>query len=125
MREYVREITGAAYLPKFSHPVLFQSELVSALHDLHRIILEEQTDFCKEEMLFLLLDQLLKDYADTASSEPEQHVTSEIQQLCEYMECHYTENISLNELSELSGMSKYHFAATVHSSKRHITLPLS
>ncbi|WP_434750701.1 AraC family ligand binding domain-containing protein [Paenibacillus amylolyticus] len=108
MREYVREITGQAYLPRFSTHVLYQSELVSSLHDLHQIILEEQSDFCKEEMLLLLLDQLLKDYADMEPPEAEQTVTLEIRKICEYMEAHYTKNVSLNELSELSGISKYH-----------------
>jgi len=108
MLEYVREITGQAYLPRFSTHVLYQSELVSSLHELHQFILEEQPDFCKEEMLLLLLDQLLKDYADAEMAETEQKITLEIRQLCDYMEVHYSENISLNELSEISGISKYH-----------------
>lgn len=52
MREYAREITGQAYLPRFTSPVLYQSELVGSLHELHQMILEEQSDFCKEELLF-------------------------------------------------------------------------
>lgn len=108
MQEYVREITGHAYLPRFSTHVVCQSELVSSLHELHQIILEEQSDFCKEEMLLLLLEQLLKDYAAVDLPEAGQDVTLEIRQLCEYMDTHYTENISLNELSALSGISKYH-----------------
>jgi AraC-like DNA-binding protein len=108
MREYVREVTGQAYLPRFSTHVLYQSELVSSLHDLHQLILEEQSDFSKEETLLLLLDQLLKDYADMEPPKAEQNVTLEIRQLCEYMDAHYMKNISLNELSGLSGISKYH-----------------
>ncbi|GGH41496.1 AraC family transcriptional regulator [Paenibacillus silvae] len=108
MQEYVREITGQAYLPRFTAPVLYQSELVPSLHELHQIILDEQSDFCKEELLLLLLDQMLKECCDPGPPEPAHHVTFEIRQLCSYIESRYAENITLNELSEISGISKYH-----------------
>ncbi|MEO2202606.1 AraC family transcriptional regulator [Paenibacillus pabuli] len=108
MREYTREITAQDYLPRFTAPVLYQHELVGSLHDLHLMILEEQSDFGKEELLLLLLEQLLRDYADAESPISSQDVTTEIKRICEYIESHYMESISLNELAELSGMSKYH-----------------
>lgn len=108
MREYTREITGQDYLPNFTAPVLYQHELVSSLHDLHLMILEEQSDFGKEELLLLLLEQLLRDYADAESSVSSQDVTIEVKCICEYIESHYMESISLGELAERSGMSKYH-----------------
>ena len=108
MREYTREITGQDYLPNFTAPVLYQHELVGSLHDLHLMILEEQSDFGKEELLLLLLEQLLRDYADAESSVSSQDVTIEVKCICEYIESHYMESISLGELAERSGMSKYH-----------------
>lgn len=108
MREYAREITGQAYLPRFTSPVLYQSELVGSLHELHQMILEEQSDFCKEELLLLLLDQLLRDYSDAEPPVSTQDVTLEIRCICDYIEAHYMESISLNELADLTEMSKYH-----------------
>ncbi|MGF9697069.1 MULTISPECIES: AraC family ligand binding domain-containing protein [Paenibacillus] len=108
MREYAREITGQDYLPRFRAPVLYQNELVSSLHELHLMILEEQSDFGKEELLLLLLEQLLRDNADAEPPLSSQDVTIEIKRLCEYIESHYMDSITLNELAELTGMSKYH-----------------
>ncbi|WP_339166178.1 AraC family transcriptional regulator [Paenibacillus sp. FSL R5-0341] len=108
MREYVREITGQAYLPRFTSPVLYQSELVGSLHELHQMILEEQSDFYKEELLLFLLDQLLRDYSDVEPPVSTQDVTTEIRRICDYIESHYMESISLNELANLTEMSKYH-----------------
>ncbi|MEK4481678.1 MULTISPECIES: AraC family transcriptional regulator [Paenibacillus] len=108
MREYVLEITGIDYLPRFTHNVLYQSELSSPLHDLHQMILEDQSDFQKEELFLFLLEQLLREYTETETLCPAQEPTSEIKIICEYIELHYAQNITLNQLSELSGLSKYH-----------------
>lgn len=107
MREYVLEITGIDYLPRFTHNVLYQSELSSPLHDLHQMILEDQSDFQKEELFLFLLEQLLREYTETETSVPLKSLL-EIKIICEYIELHYTQNITLNQLSELSGLSKYH-----------------
>ncbi|MEK3737209.1 MULTISPECIES: AraC family ligand binding domain-containing protein [Paenibacillus] len=107
MREYVLEITGIGYLPRFTRNVLYQSELSSPLHDLHQMMLEDQSDFQKEELFLFLLEQLLREYMETETPYP-QEPTSEIKIICDYIELHYAQNITLNQLSELSGLSKYH-----------------
>jgi AraC-like DNA-binding protein/mannose-6-phosphate isomerase-like protein (cupin superfamily) len=108
MRQYVQEITGQDYLPRFTSPVLYQSEHVASLHELHQMILEEQSDFYKEELLLFLLEQLLREYADAEPPVSAQDVTIEIRRICEYIESHYMESITLNQLVELTGLSKYH-----------------
>ncbi|MEK3864434.1 AraC family transcriptional regulator [Paenibacillus sp. FSL H7-0716] len=108
MREYVLEISGIGYLPRFTHNVLYQSELSIPLHDLHQMILEDQSDFQKEELFLFLLEQLLREFTETETLYPAQEPTSEIKIICEYIELHYAQNITLNQLSELSGLSKYH-----------------
>lgn len=72
------------------------------------MILQEQSDFCKEELLLLLLDQLMRDYSDAGPPVSTQDVTTEIRSICDYIETHYMESISLNELAELTELSKYH-----------------
>ncbi|WP_413372188.1 AraC family ligand binding domain-containing protein [Paenibacillus taichungensis] len=108
MRQYVQEVTGQDYLPRFTSPVLYQSEHVTSLHELHQIILEEQADFHKEELLLFLLEQLMREYADAEPPISAQDVTIEIRLICEYIETHYMESITLNQLVELTGLSKYH-----------------
>lgn len=108
MRKYVLEITGQEYTPQFTQNVLYQSELALPLHDLHQIILEDKEDFHKEELFLFLLEQLLNEYTDADFPPPAQELTFEIMTICEYMESHYTESITLNQLSGLVGLSKYH-----------------
>ncbi|PIH56985.1 AraC family transcriptional regulator [Paenibacillus sp. LK1] len=108
MRQYVQEITGQDYLPRFTSPVFYQSEHVTSLYELHQMILEEQADFHKEELLLFLLEQLMREYADAEPPISTQDVTIEISRVCEYIETHYMESITLNQLVELTGLSKYH-----------------
>lgn len=108
MREYVQEITGSGVQPQFTQPVLYQSELALSLHELHLMILEGQSDFQKEELFMFLLEQLLREYTDTEPPCPSRELTAEIKIICEYIESHYASSITLNQLSELAGISKYH-----------------
>ncbi|MEF2967318.1 AraC family transcriptional regulator [Paenibacillus sp. M1] len=108
MRQYALEITGRNSLPRFTQNVLYRSELALSLHDLHRMILENQADFQKEELLLFLLEQLLQDAADSEPPGPDQDYTFEVRTVCEYIESHYARSITLNELQGLTGVSKYH-----------------
>ncbi|MBT2289247.1 AraC family transcriptional regulator [Paenibacillus albidus] len=108
MQKLVREITGQADLPRFTPHVLYQSELALPLHELHQMILEGESDFHKEELLLFLLEQLLREYSNTEPPAPIQELSTEIKLICDYIESHYTESITLNQLSELTGISKYH-----------------
>jgi AraC-like DNA-binding protein/mannose-6-phosphate isomerase-like protein (cupin superfamily) len=108
MRKYVLEITGKDDLPRFTPVVLYQSELAVSLHELHQMILEGHTDFQKEELLLLLLEQLLRDYSNAGPLTTSRELTTEIKIICEYIESHYAESITLNQLTELTGLSKYH-----------------
>ncbi|MBY0010723.1 AraC family ligand binding domain-containing protein [Paenibacillus typhae] len=108
LRQYVQEITGKSELPRFTQAVLFQSELAAPLHDLHQMLLEEQADFQKEELLLFLLEQLLQEYTEEAGTAgPAGEVTAEIKRVCRYIEDHYTDTITLGQLTELTGLSKY------------------
>lgn len=108
MRQYVLEVTGKDYLPRFTEAVLFQSELALPLHDLHQMLLEGQADFQKEELFLFLLEQLLRESSDSGTPAPAQELTTEIKMICQYIEDHYTDNITLQQLAELTGLSKYH-----------------
>ncbi|UQZ32232.1 AraC family transcriptional regulator [Paenibacillus sp. PK3_47] len=108
MHKYVLEITGKDYLPRFTPAVLYQSDLASPLHELHGMILEGHTDFQKEELLLFLLEQLLRDHADTGPLAPSRELSTEIKTICQYIESNYTQNITLNQLTELTSLSKYH-----------------
>ncbi|MNC09320.1 Arabinose operon regulatory protein [compost metagenome] len=108
LRNYVLEITGLDYLPQFTQNVLCQSELALSLHDLHQRIIEGESDFQKEELFLFFLEQLLREYSDVDTPSPSQELASEIRIICEYIEAHYAQSITLDQLSGLTGLSKYH-----------------
>lgn len=108
MKKITYEITQKDYLPSFTQKVIFRSELVPSLKELHLMIMEEQTDFKKEELFFFLIEQLIESYASQESSIIIKEPSTEVKTICEYLENNYAKNITLKELSMLTGISKYH-----------------
>ncbi|MDT3424867.1 AraC-like DNA-binding protein/mannose-6-phosphate isomerase-like protein (cupin superfamily) [Paenibacillus forsythiae] len=108
MRQYVQEIAGVDYLPCFTPTVLYRSELAASLRELHLMISEGHSDFQKEELLLFLLEQLLREDSDLSAPGPSREPASEIKRICEYIESHFAESITLDQLSQLAGLSKYH-----------------
>ena len=102
------EITGKEYLPYFSPTVVFRSDQVPLLRELHMVIMEEEKDFRKEEIFFFLLDQLIAEYTDKGPSQQNPEENRETKIICDHLEKNFMENISLDELSELTGLSKYY-----------------
>ncbi|MFC3745249.1 AraC family transcriptional regulator [Paenibacillus sp. GCM10012306] len=120
MMSMMKDITGHAFLPSFTLNVLSGSEFAPALKELHEMIFRGEPDFIKEELFFFFIVQLLQDYANS----PEEHEQtgkkgpSEFEVVCEYMETHYASKITLSELSDLAGLSKYHFLRAFTRHKR-------
>ena len=107
MKKTVFEITGKNYLPKFNQPVIFRSELVPLLQELHYIIMEEELDFKKEELFFFLIEQLIEEHTEPNLQSNLENTNIEIQAVCDYLENNYDEHIILDELSTIAGMNKY------------------
>lgn len=106
MRETVKQVTGRDYLPKFTTTVAYRSEAVSLLRELHDLIMEQRTDFEKEEVFFFLIEQLIAEYTEPAG-ESLSATSEEIQKACFYLESNFAEPITLDDLSKLSGLNKY------------------
>ena len=112
MQKAVIDITGNDYLPRFATPVAYRSEQVELLQELHRMMMEEQVEFAKDEVFYFLIKQLIEKYTEpVAPSEPET-VNQGIRGICEYLEKNYTEHISLNDLALMSKMNKYSLLRT-------------
>ncbi|MGE4276749.1 MAG: AraC family ligand binding domain-containing protein [Lawsonibacter sp.] len=108
MSKAVFEITGKDYLPCFTSQVVFHSELVPLLKELHLMIMQEETDFRKEELFFFLLEQLIEEYTDQNMPSPKSEQSTETKAICEFLEQNYMKNITLDDLSNLTGLSKYY-----------------
>jgi len=109
MQKAVLEITGDDRMPRFTQTVLYRSELAGCLHDLHLMILEEATDFKKEELFLLLIEQLLRECSDAPISVLPTEPALMMKTVCDYLETNYAKTITLDDLSELAGLSKYYF----------------
>ena len=108
MRKVVFEITGREFLPYFEQQVVFHSELVSLLKDLHLMIMLEENDFRKEETFYFLLEQLIEEYTDQDMSLLKSEQNTQIKAVCEFLEQNYMNKITLDALSNLAGLSKYY-----------------
>ncbi len=108
MRKAMLEITGREFLPYFTQQVIFHCELVVILKELHQMIMDEETDFKKEEIFFFLLGQLVEEYTKQHLPKEQMVQSTEATVVCEFLESHYMENISLNDLCNTTGLSKYY-----------------
>lgn len=108
MAKAAREIFGTETQPVFQQAVVFHSELICDLRELHGMILRGERGVQKEERFYFLLEQLLRDYAEAGEQQPPAELRAEVRAVCEYLSKHATEQISLDLLGEIAGLSKYH-----------------
>ncbi|NSB13872.1 AraC family ligand binding domain-containing protein [Clostridium beijerinckii] len=108
MKKITFEIIGKEYLPNFMEFVLFRNELTSSLKELHLMIMEEEKNLKKEELFLFIMEQLIREYSNPVSEMTIQEASAEIKTVCDYLENNYMENITLNQLSNLTGLSKYY-----------------
>lgn len=106
MSRAVKEITGEAYMPYFTETVVYKSDIAQSVQDLYRAVLNDAPLLEKEENLFFLLDQILREYASDFESVDVLRPNRQIQSLCQYMEEHFAENVTLDELLSMTDFGK-------------------
>lgn len=111
LQEVASEVAGRArQLPFFQSGVIADVSLARQLRRLHLCLEATDTPLLEQEtLLFDVLAQLISRHADDSpplsqSGREPQAVT----QVKRYLESHYAEDVSLNELSELTQLSRYH-----------------
>lgn len=112
MKKMVLEINGNECLPYFNQNVLYHSELVDTLRELHLKISQNESELKKEELFLCLLEELIQTYSDLTILPTATEHSQEVKTVCTYLEENYTKTITLNELSVLTGWSKYHLLRT-------------
>ncbi|MCC8025398.1 MAG: AraC family transcriptional regulator [Clostridium sp.] len=106
MLQAVKEITGKEFTPHFTLNVVYQSDITHTLDELYNSILSHETKFKKEEAFFFLLEQILQDYAEPFDKVDIQEPNQQIKTLCNYMEEHFPENITLDDLLSMTSFGK-------------------
>ena len=105
MLDLTEELTGARTLPGFSPNVLQNEEATCAFRALHTRVLDGSCTFGKEEALLLLLSVLLRQCGQPFERcIPE--CPDEIEAACVFMEQHYAERLSLDQLCRVAGLSR-------------------
>ncbi|MGG1366138.1 AraC family transcriptional regulator [Priestia megaterium] len=107
MKKAVFDINGSEILPHFNSSVVQRSDAVSSLKELHLQILNGEREFKKEELFLYLLEELMQDHSNLSFLSSAVDTSHEITTICSYLEDNYTNKITLDELSQLIGWSKY------------------
>lgn len=105
MQGLVREIAHINELPYFSPTVIVDQEIASYFQTLHENIMKESSEFENDELLFFMISLLLQRY-HKPFQEKEINLDREIGTVCRFLEEHFAESISLEELCSLAGLSK-------------------
>ena len=108
MAKAAREILGTETQPVFTRSVVFHSDLIDDLRELHGMILRGERGVQKEERFYFLLEQLLRDYAEAGEQSQAPEIRAEVRAVCDYLAANRSEQVSLDALSEIAGLSKYH-----------------
>ncbi len=105
MEQFMLELTGKKEIPSFQQTVIQNDAVLFYLRCLHKMMMEGNKEFEKEEYLLLLLSLLIENYASTTFME---QTTSrdEVAKACQYMQDNYTKRISLQEICDYVGTSK-------------------
>lgn len=108
MKKAMLDIHGDESLPCFKQNVLFQSEIVSPLRELHLHVSKDENVFEREELFLYLLEELIQTCSDLTILPAVSETSYEIKAICTYLDEHYAKSVTLNDLSTLTGCSKYH-----------------
>lgn len=109
MKKLTKEITGVAYLPKFTLNVLQNSDFTELLQKLHQLIMDEEVGFQKNEAFHVLMKQLIENYTEIPIEVAQGEEESKLHFISNFIETHFKEKISLDDLTEMVGLNKYSF----------------
>lgn len=102
----VKEITGREFTPYFTKNVIYQSDIAQSIGELYDAILMNEPKMKKEEAFFFLLQQVLQECAEPYEETGIPAKDQQIKGLCGYMEEHFSENITLDDLLSRTNFGK-------------------
>lgn len=100
------ELTGAGEAPVFFQTVVKDCELACCLRQLHQKIMEDAGTFERSEALLTAFFRLLEGYSLPAAQMESQDSREEVEAVCAYLQEHYAQRITLEQLLSLTGLSR-------------------
>lgn len=105
MLAWAAEVTGRKEPPSFKQNVVCDEEISAYFLALHKMIMQGDGSLGKEEIWLFMLNALLQKYAKAfAASVPD--CRQEVERACAFMERHFAERISLEQICREAGLSK-------------------
>ncbi|MGL4695824.1 AraC family transcriptional regulator [Enterococcus larvae] len=105
MRELTEAVTGHGFLPEFTQNVVTNYEELSDLKAIHTLINTAGDKLEKQEALYLFLKDVLEKY--TRNQPEERQLSQGVEQACRFIEEHFTEQVTLERLSEETGINPF------------------
>lgn len=105
MLRAAREITGREDTPRFARNVARQSGIAPSLGALCDAVVRRAPRLEREEAFFLLLEQVLREHAGPFGG-PDARPSPQIRDLCAYMDAHFAENVTLDDLCAMTSFGK-------------------
>lgn len=106
MEKAALQIFKKAVKPCFSQTVFLQSDMAEPLAALYDAIVCQAPKLQKEEALFLLLEQVFESAANTEKATTTPLPSAQVQKICTYLQQHFSENITLDELLTMTDFGK-------------------
>ncbi len=110
LQQAAAELTGRPTdIPFFAEPIISDPETASMLRSLHMSLDGSGTALERQSKFIWTFANLVKRHADARPVErPLGNEKSVVATVRDYLEKHYRENVSLNEIATVSGLSSYH-----------------
>ncbi len=111
VKKIISDLTGRDNeLPFFKNVRVDDLELAKQLRELHSSLLDDSAPLQSECMLICLLTSFVKRYADITFSEvPIGKEHKAIETAKEYIHANWSTGITLSQLAEITGLSRYYF----------------
>lgn len=104
MQKLSKELTGCDKPPVFSENVLRDKELALSVTKLYDMILQDSREFEKEELFYFLAQALFTRFSLPSSALPARG--EETERARRYIQQHYAEHLTLDDLCRCAGLSK-------------------
>jgi AraC-like DNA-binding protein len=122
MRQLAQELTGKIWdMPFFRESVIRDAELVNRFRAFHRALEAGESRLLRDELLWATYSLLIERYADNRPNPFMIGLEHDgVERARDYIQSHYEQDISLEELAAYVGLSAFHLLRVF---KRELRLP--
>lgn len=106
MRDFMGELTGKAFIPEFKQNVVRDYEGLTRLKKAHTLINTDGDRLEKQEVLYQFLKDVLAEYTMPQYVAPSE-VSQGVETASAYIEEHFSEQVTLDVLSEQTGLNPF------------------